>query len=660
MTIIVKHRQSPCELVLLSVVSLALVILSGCETSRYPSAKNPDTTVSFIKVAHTNNGYFLQRGTNLLYSLGVCVVIPEETWPDRPELAKRKALGYYDGFSRFGSDTQAWARATAARLESWGFNTAGAWCSEELYQQPIYHTRVVWFSEPSRKNEDRLIDVFTSDYEKAVEQIATEEVAPHKNDPWLIGWFLNNELPWYGTHGWPEDPNHSLFDRYLALPADAPGRRVLFGFLHERYAGIDRLKADWETPATTWEELEKQPQLSPKNRAAKRLKYKWAGRVADRYFSMCVASIRHHDTNHLILGCRFAVKPPRAVMEALAKYTDVVSINMYSKSGKIDFGYLRDTYALTKKPVLITEFSWRATENRSGDKNTEGAEVTVDTQADRAERYRAFVSAVAREPYIMGTHWFQYMDQPPGGRWIDGEDSDYGIVDIHDQPYEKLVDAMTQTHKLLPSILARRADNLPVSFDEEAWGEFLTARVPPGPMAAPVQLDPGQDSLTPDQLVVHQDDAQGNKGSWEQTKDAWVLTYKTASGWGLHGDLPLEQLNLRGAQDVEIDLEAPAGLHIQVFLQETGDGPPGHQVYEGLRGADGESYELPQFTATGVRQVVHLHLADAERRIYWGNQGGNMILDTQGLRAISFLIRSGQGKGQLRIYRVGFVGTGRN
>ena len=55
-----------------------------------------------------------------------------------------------------------------------------------------------------------------------------------------------------------------------------------------------------------------------------------------------------HDPNHLILGCRFAVKPPRAVMEALAKYTDVVSINMYSRSGKIDLGYLRDTYALTK------------------------------------------------------------------------------------------------------------------------------------------------------------------------------------------------------------------------------------------------------------------------------------------------------------------------
>jgi agarase len=659
MTIVVKRKKSRVELILLSVASLALLILSGCATSPAPGPTRPEAAAPFIKVAHTGNGYFFQRGTNLLYSLGVCVVIPEETWPDQPDFAKRKALGSYDGFSRFHSDTQAWARTTATRLESWGFNTAAAWCSEDLYQQPIYHARVVWFSQPA-PNEDRLIDVFTTDYEKAVEQIAREQIAPHKDDPWLIGWFLNNELPWYGTHGWQEDPNHSLFDRYFALPVNAPGRLELFRFLHEHYADMAALKAEWDTAANTWEELEKQPVLLPKSRSAKRLKYAWAGRVADRYFSMCVASLRRHDPNHLILGCRFAVKPPRAVMEALAKYTDVVSINMYSKSGKVDLGYLRDTYALTKKPVLITEFSWRATENSSGDKNTEGAEVTVETQAERAEHYRSFVSQVADEPYIMGTHWFQYMDQPPGGRWIDGEDSDYGIVDIHDQPYEKLVQAMTETHKLLPTILANRTNSLPSSFDEEAWGEFLTARVAPGQLATPVQMEPGKDQFPPDQLVIHQDDAQGNKGSWEQTKEAWILTYETAGGWGLHGDLPLEQFDARGAQILEVELEAPAGLQIQVLLQETGDGPPGHQVYEGKRGADGESYELPQFTASGTRQVVRLRLTDAERRVYWGNQGGNMVLDTQALRAISFLIRSGQGKGQLRIYRVGFFGAGQD
>jgi len=668
MILVARRAKWPIRSYLLSIVSVALTILSGCESTRVPRSAphetkptSPQTTeqsqTSFVRISHTNSGYFFQRGTNLFYSLGVCVVIPEETWPDRPEFAKRKALGFYDGLSRFGSDTQAWARATVTRLESWGFNTAAAWCSEDLYRQPVYHARVAWLCAPSR-NEDRLIDVFNPDYERAVEQVAIREVAPHKDNPWLIGYFLNNELPWYGEHGWPEDPNHSLFDRYLTLPTSAPGRLELFRFLHEQYADFAALKADWNTPAGTWEELEVQPVLSPKNRSAKRVKYAWAGRVADRYFSICVASVRRHDTNHLILGCRFAVKPPRAVVEALAKYTDVVSVNVYSKSGNADLGYLRDVYALAKKPVLITEFSWRAMQNRSGDLNTEGADVTVETQADRAERYRSFVSAVAREPYIVGTHWFQYIDQPPGGRWIDGEDSDYGIVDIHDQPYEKLVQAMEETHKLLPTIFANRTNSLPASFDEQAWGELPIASVAPGRLTVPVDLEPGKSALPAAALVVHSDEAQGNKASWEQSENSWTLTYETAAGWGLHGDLPLEQLELRGAQEVELDLEAPAGTQFQILLQETGDGPPGRQVYEGVHGADGESYELPQFTTIGARQVVRFRLADSERRVYWGNQGGNMILDTQGLRAMSFLIRGGQGKGQLRIYRIRFLGTG--
>ena len=645
----------------LTSVSLVFLFLSGCARNAAPTplAQRTIPPPPIIDVHRTGDGFFLRRGTNVFFSTGVNVVIPEETWPDRPEFAKRKALGYYDGFSQFKSDTQAWTRATAKRLESWGFNTAAAWCIDELYQQSIYHARVVWFCKPAR-NEDRLIDVFAPDYEQAVEEIAAREVAPHKNDSWLIGYFLNNELPWYGEYGWPGDPNRSLFDRYFALPATAPGRQELMRFLHQQYADMDALKMDWDTMATTWDELEKQSSLLAKDRTAKRLKFSWAGRVADRYFSLCAASVRRHDPNHLILGCRFAVKPPRAVVEALGKYTDVVSINMYSKGGEVDLGYLRGLYALTRKPVLITEFSWRAMQNRSGDLNTEGADVTVETQAERAARYRSFVSTVASEPYVVGTHWFQYFDQPPGGRWIDGENSDFGIVDIHDRPYEELVAAMTETHNQLPAIFAARTNSLPAVFDEQAWGELLAPRVRQGQLAAPVNLTPATNAFETAQLVIHADTAAGDKGSWQQTESAWILSYESPGGWGLHGDLPLEQQNLDGAQKVEVELEAPAGTQLQILLQETGDGPPGQSVYDGKHGADGESFELPQFLATGGRQVARFRLAEAERRVYWGNQRGNMTVDTQGLRAMSFLIRGGQGSGQLRIYRIRFLADGQS
>ena len=40
-------------------------------------------------------------------------------------------------------------------------------------------------------------------------------------------------------------------------------------------------------------------------------------------------------------------------------------------------------------------------------------------------------------PNIIGTHWFQFRDQPLTGRW-DGEGYAIGFVDVADTPYEEL------------------------------------------------------------------------------------------------------------------------------------------------------------------------------------------------------------------------------
>jgi agarase len=650
----------PCAALLLS-------LLAGCQEAPPATAPSNEQTPAaaarpkepespFVRVVQTDHGWFFKQGTNLFYSAAVDCVVPADWWPpDKPELAAKKALGSYDGMAQFGSDTQAWAVATVKRVEGWGFNSLGAWCADEIYTQGIYHTRCIWLSPPV-PNEDRLIDVFTTNYVAAIDVVAARDITPHKDDLWLIGYFINNELPWYGEFGWPSDPSKSLLDRYSQLPADAPGRQELMKFLHENYTGFTALQADWETGAKSWADLEAGGALHARNMAAKRLRYAWAGRVADRYMAVCVDRVKAHDPNHLILGCRFAAKPPRAVVEAVGKYSDVISINLYSKSGEVDTGYLRDVYALTKKPVMITEFSWRAAQNRSGDANTAGADVTVDTQQERGDHYRSFVAALAAEPYLVGTHWFQYFDQPTAGRWFDGENSDYGILDIHDQPYEELVDAMKQTHAELPDIFQRRNDDLPAAFDAQAWAELLPVRVAPGHLENPVDFSPATSKLSVAAFEIQADAASGNSGSWSRDGDAWVLDYVSAGGWGMEGQFPLQDLDLAGTVEVEIEVQARAGLQLQVLLHETGDGPPGRQVYEGVNGADGESYELPRFTADGTRQVLRFRLADAERRVYWGNQGGNMTVDTQGLRAICLAIAPGQGQGQLRVYRIRFIG----
>jgi len=81
-----------------------------------------------------------------------------------------------------------------------------------------------------------------------------------------------------------------------------------------------------------------------------------------------------------------------------------------------------------------------ARENRTGNRNN-GHLMTVDTQAERAQGAAAATRNFAALPEIVGTHWFQYYDHPKGGR-ADGEDYNFGLVDVDDRPYEQLTEAL--------------------------------------------------------------------------------------------------------------------------------------------------------------------------------------------------------------------------
>jgi len=82
--------------------------------------------------------------------------------------------------------------------------------------------------------------------------------------------------------------------------------------------------------------------------------------------------------------------------------------------------------------------------------------MTVDTQAERASGAATATENFAAIPDIVGTHWFQYVDNPKGGR-ADGEDYDFGLVDINDQPYEELTKALAAANQATTAIHAKSA-----------------------------------------------------------------------------------------------------------------------------------------------------------------------------------------------------------
>ena len=72
-------------------------------------------------------------------------------------------------------------------------------------------------------------------------------------------------------------------------------------------------------------------------------------------------------------------------------------------------------------------------------------------QPERASGAAAASENFAAIPAVVGSHWFQYYDHPKGGR-PDGEDYDFGLVDINDRPYVRVTEALAKANRLAPQI----------------------------------------------------------------------------------------------------------------------------------------------------------------------------------------------------------------
>ena len=179
-------------------------------------------------------------------------------------------------------------------------------------------------------------------------------------------------------------------------------------------------------------------------------------RTARRYFEVTTRLVRKYDPNHLVLGVRFRGAAPRQVVAASKGLTDAQSINYYPHDAKLDRELFESLHELSGgQPIIVSEYSFHALDGRSGNRNRFGFPAQVADQAARARGYRLMTTRLARLPYVIGADWFQWMDEPPSGRIRDGEDVNFGIVDVADDEYQLLVDAVRETTPRLNPLHSR-------------------------------------------------------------------------------------------------------------------------------------------------------------------------------------------------------------
>ncbi|MBN2513730.1 MAG: beta-galactosidase [Sedimentisphaerales bacterium] len=354
-----------------------------------------------------------------------------------------KDKGEYDTFNfaganllrKYGKDWYSiHAELCHQRLKSWGMNTIGNWSESSIYRlRKTPYTATLGVHARSIEGSEgywgKFPDPFDASFKSSLQAAIEREEGKSIGDPWCLGFFVDNELSW--------GDETSLAMAALASPADQPAKKAFVEWLKNKYKTTDKLNSAWGGSYSSWQEIIDTQKQPDKNKALPDLKAFYSV-LAEKYFELISSELKAAAPAQLYLGCRFAWANELAV-RAAAKHCDVISFNRYEYS-VADLSLPEGI----DKPVIIGEFHFGALDRgmfHTGLKETQN-------QQDRADTYKEYVLGALRNPYIIGTHWFQYRDQATTGRG-DGENYQIGLVDICDTPYPETISAVKEVGKLM-------------------------------------------------------------------------------------------------------------------------------------------------------------------------------------------------------------------
>lgn len=346
---------------------------------------------------------------------------------------------------------KAWCDETLGRLRKWGFNMLGGGATAELHHRGMIYSLSLsmgnslcvegmapeYFICPNERRPcSSFPNVFHPDFAEWCDYVASQKCAKNRNDPWLFGYFIDNELAWWGRGARAT----GLFDAAMKLDA-------------------------CHTARIAAEDLVRSHGYDPNGAIPDFVKHDYLRLVAERYFKYTSEAIRKNDPNHLVLGARFAglngADP--VVWEVAGKYCDVVTFNCYpwcdldrnvtfterGRNAEPIANAFSRYYGFSQKPILITEWSFPALD--SGLPCLHGAGQRFMTQDGRTAATELFAKTMLALPFVIGYDYFMWVDQPPQGiSDAFPEDSNYGLVNEKGVPYPGITSMFERLHAEIP------------------------------------------------------------------------------------------------------------------------------------------------------------------------------------------------------------------
>ncbi len=355
-----------------------------------------------------------------------------------------------------------WTTQTITRLRAWGFNSAGAFGPYTDTMRALNFPTVSFLPDgqnagltmlPDKLGASEIMDPFAPGVETALDQAYTKAIAPHADDPLIIGYFLGNEQHFENIP--------KLVPGYQA--SKVPAKARLIALLREKYDNIAAFNAAWKPtkPFASFDDAGEKPLFILTDAAAADMR-DYLNLYLDSYYSLIRRTFKKHDSNHLLIGSRWTPQTANNenVVRIGGKYLDVISINYYTYGIETDF--LKKVHEWSGgRPLLLSEWYYSATDHSLGASNE------VKNQIERGLAYRNYVEQSADTGYVVGSQWFIYTDQAATGRFfegLNGEGNNTGLVDVTDRPYEELVEAARQTHARIYDVVLGKEK--PFAFDD--------------------------------------------------------------------------------------------------------------------------------------------------------------------------------------------------
>ena len=296
------------------------------------------------------------------------------------------------------------------RLRALGFSGFGKW-SDGAGRLPEFPVLAVQADRKGQRHPDPFDPAILAELEATLRA----QIEPRLKDANVVGWSCGNEYDEIVT-------TDEIRARLTAKEA-SPAKTAMLRELGK--AGSDTFSDD---------EIER----------ARRF-------FARAYYGALYRTIKRIDPNHLYLG--FWIVPGwwqnDADWNLGAEFCDVIGYDRYAPT--FADPAFRALLARSDKPVLCGEFSFPPTYEDGDERGFGRYSTSVIDEAAAGRAYARWVADAARDPYCVGTLWFQYRDQPalgrgpygPGGPTVvAGENYAFGLLDRTDRIKWPLARAM--------------------------------------------------------------------------------------------------------------------------------------------------------------------------------------------------------------------------